>query len=295
MRLSNDFQVATVLRRGIGLFKSTFKSMIKYSFLAVLISSMTSIYMYLIEIVGEKNEMLYIIGLILLVLLLLPIIYYSVRVVATTVDKLKAAAFGESFNYKERYGNSKEIFWRVTLILFLKFVLIIVFIVSCILPAMTFSNFIFKNFDTFWNIEPILLGMANMLSILFALTSLFILARIEFAMSVIYWNVESEYSDIVQSFKMTKHHLFKKLLVIFMAHLPNLILVVITININNSFDGFTGRAVLGLGNLLLTIAANTIIFTWMYSIYLAMFEAMGSFTLSQLNQIDNRGREWLTF
>ena len=79
---------------------------------------MLSIYLYLNEILAEINEVLYVVGLILLLLLILPIIYYSVRVVATSVGKLKAIVLNEDYDYNEKYKLTMAIFQIAGLLLF---------------------------------------------------------------------------------------------------------------------------------------------------------------------------------
>ena len=295
MYMNNEIQVAKVLKRGIGFYKSSFASILKYSFLAVLVSSMLSIYLYLNEILAEINEVLYVVGLILLVLLILPIIYYSVRVVATSVGKLKAIVLNENYDYKEKYKLTRDIFWRVMLVAVLKFLVFILFTVACILPAIAISEIFFSDINFFTNIEPVIQLVSLGISLLIALLSIYLFVKLEFATTIIYWNVETEYSDVMQSMRMTKYHFFKKVIIILIAQLPNLILAGVTFVISMIFNGFIGMTMFGFFNLVITIAISTFIFTWTYSIYLALFEEMKVFSCNQSEKADIDGREWLSF
>lgn len=281
MIMSNDFQVAKVLKRGLELYKVTLKDAFQYSLITVLLTSFISIYMYFLELIGKVNEVFYAVGLVMLVIVLAPLIYYSIRVVATTVGKLKSLVYKSKYNYKVKFYESKELFWRILLVLFLKFVLGIVVVLMCIL--IFYSMVGFNIFKTFF-IVPMILLLISLL-----IVSLIMLFKLEFAAPIIYWNIETEYSDVKLSMRITKYYKLKKVFIILIGHLPNLLILLLSLYTSKVYNGFIDIPFLGLISLIATILFSTVAFSWMYSFYTALFEELGAF------DPDSDDREWLRY
>lgn len=291
MQFSSSVNLAEILNRGFKNFKSTLKPFFKYAVFTVLISYLIQIYVTFMDTFLFNHEKAYIMGIVLLVLLFLPIAYYTIRLNMTAAGKLKTIIEGQPFHFKKQFKNSKYEFWRVFFVLASKFFLKVVVIV-CSLPIMV---------EVINRLTPLGSGFVGVFSLyitiplmIAALLALYMLTRIEFASLVIFWNIDTEFSDIETSMKMTKKHYLKKLMIMFVAHIPTLFVNVLVFS--NFFTSFL-NANIGIKWLyvVMMILFNAVTLSWPMTFYHALFRQMKVFSLSEDVLIDSEGREWLTF
>lgn len=288
MQYEAPLDVASIIKRGTDLYKSTIRDFFKYALLAVLVSEIITIYVTIFDTFFLNQRIVYIAGLIFLVLLYFPIIYYSVRVAITVISKLRATIEERSFDFADQFMVSKEKFWRVFLVLITRFILKLVLILSIISPIMLIIN---QVLDHSFDGSLIISLIAGIVLSLFALYGMI---RLEFASLVIFWDVEAVTTDLKTSILMTKHHFVDKFKVIIIANIPSFILGMITTF--TFFIDFSGPMITFKWLLIfVSMAINLLFYSWSYSFYYPMFEQMKAFALPTEKSIDKEGREWLTF
>lgn len=291
MQFNNSVNTAEILNRGFKNFKSTFKPFFKYALLAVIVSYSINLYVAFMDTFFFNHEVLYITGIVLLVLLFLPIAYYTIRLNMTAAGKLKGIIEGQPFDFRQKLKDSKHEFWRLFFVLAAKFFLKVVMIV-CMLPLTLLLMSKMSSVDPKIGIS--FRSYVVLPATTVAMFILYLLTRLEFASLVIYWNVDTEYSDLDTSMKMTKKHYLKKLMIIIVAHIPNLLVNgVMFLNFVNNY---------GSSNIMLKwiyvvgmVLLNGITLSWPLTFYHSLFMKMKAFTLSEDVLVDDEGKEWLTF
>jgi hypothetical protein len=127
-----------------------------------------------------------------------------------------------------------------------------------------------------------------------AFLSLYGMIRLEFASLVIYWDIETQSTDLGTSIRMTKYHFLEKLKIIIIANIPSFVLGLITTI--TFFIDFTGPLMPFKWLLVfISISINILFYSWSYSFYYPMFEQLKAFALPTEKSVDKDGREWLTF
>lgn len=293
MHYYNNVNIDDIIKKGIKIYTSTFKSFVKFALLAVTLSYLVSIYVGMLDTFLFNHEILYIIGIVLLVLLFLPIAYYSIRMNMTVSGKYKALIEGQPFDFKEKFKESKHDFWRVFFVLAAKFIIrIMAFgaLLPIILYVISTSS---PNSLTMQLNGGILFGVLS-LSVIVTIALLYLLTRLEFASLIVFWKADIDNSDLNASVKMTKTQYFSKLKLILTAHIPNLLISVITIlNIIYNFQSI--NVFTRWGYIIGLICYNTFAFSWSMGLYYPLFKEMKAFPLQTDKVIDEQGREWLTF
>lgn len=288
MQYEAPLDVASVIKRGTDLYKSTIREFFKYAILAVLVSEVITIYVAVFDTFFLGQRLVYIAGLIFLVLLYFPIIYYSVRVAITTIGKLRAIIEERSFDFADQYSISKDKFWRVFLVLIVRFILKIIMILSIVTPGASLLEEIINHTVSFSSLLILFAGL------FVAALSLYGMIRLEFASMVIYWDIDSRSTDLRTSVLMTKHQFIEKLKIIILANIPSFILGIITtftffIDFTSSMMPFKWFLVA------VSMGINVLFYSWSYSVYYPMLEQMKAFALPTEKRIDKDGREWQTF
>lgn len=288
MQIKASVDVSAIIKRGIDLYKSTISKFIIYALIAVMVSEIITIYVGVFDTFFVKYRFFYIGGLIFLVLLYLPIIYYSVRIAITSVGKLKAVIEKRTYDYSYKFEESKDHFWRVFLVLIIRFVLKLIFILSIVTPIIMVGKKVLGLMELDVAFFVIIFS-----SIISAGISLYLMLRLEFATLVIYWHVDTEYSDLKTSMLMTKYLFAEKLKIILFANIPGILLGMITTI--TFFVDFSGSLFLKWVFIFTSIVINILFYSWSYSIYYPLFEDMKAFALPTEKNIDEHGREWQTF
>jgi len=291
MQFNHSVNIAEILNRGFKNFKSTFKPFFKYALLAVIISYVIQLYITVMDTVLFDNEVAYITSIVLMVLVFLPVAYFTVRMNMTVSGKFRAVKEAQPFLFKEKFKDSKHEFWRVFFVLASKFFIRVIMMI-CFMPLLVLL------------LTPIMpeglnfAGLSGMIvvivSTLAGLSFLYLLSRLEFATLVIYWQVDTEHSDLRTSMEMTKTQYLKKLKLIIIAKIPKIVMnIIMFANVFISPIGNTGA--LRWGYLLGLIIFETITYAWPLAYYYPMFKQMKAFPLQSDVLIDEEGKEWLTF
>lgn len=290
MQFKDSFNFAEILNRGFRSFKSTFRPFFKYALLAVFVSYLVQLYVTILDTYLLDHEMIYVVGIVLLVLLFLPIAYMTIRLNMTAAGKLKAIIEGQPFSFKNKFIESKHDFWRIFAVLAVKFIIKITMYLSLVPLGLYLISILSPmqpeiNSNFIWLMLP---------SLIVALVMFYLLTRLEFATLAIYWHVDSDKSDLSTSMHMTKNHYFSKLLLIIVAHIPGLILSLLTL-INFLSNYQTINVFTRWTYLIAVILISAISFSWPMCLYYPMFKDMKAFTLSSDVVVDEDGKEWLTF
>ncbi len=295
MEISNNISVANVLKKGTKTFFSTFLTMLKYAFLATLIENTVSIYFVILDTLFYDNHVYYIAGMALLLLALLPVVYYSVRLGITSSQKLKAVHYKEKFNFRKKFSDSKKYFWKVMQVLLLQLILIIALMVTVFLIGLEvfLHNDMNENFMFLY--DDFARNVIFYVSIILSICILYLLARVELATKIICWDVKVGSNGVQGSMKLTKNHFLKKLVIIISANIPTFLLTIVGVMLSIYLDiedveGYLGLTI-DVGSTLLSIILGMCLYTWSRSMYLALFNEMKLF--SNDNKTDDR--EWVTF
>lgn len=293
MHFFNTVNIDEIFKDGFKIYKSTFKIFLKYALLAVTLSYLISIYVGILDTFLFDYEIAYIIAIVLLVLLFLPIAYYSVRMNMTAASKFKALIEGQPFNFQGKLKESKHDFWRVFFVLAAKFLIKLMMILA-LAPTILYIVSLTSPTSLVMQMNGAVVIIILAISLLIAGGMLYLLTRLEFASLIIYWHVDTEKSDLSASMKMTKSQYFTKLRLMIVAHIPSIVLNIITIlNFIYNFQSF--NPVMRWGYILGLIAFNTVTFSWSMSYYYPLFKQMKAFALQSEKVVDEEGREWLTF
>lgn len=289
MQFNNSVNLAEILNRGFKNFKSTFKPFFKYAFLAVFVSYLIQVYVAVMDTFFLNHETLYIIGIIALVILFLPIAYFTIRLNMTAAGKLKAIIEGQPFNFKEKLTDSKHEFWRVFAVLAAKFAIKMIMFITLI-PVFLWLATILSP------VQEATPGLYAMVvpSLVVTIALFYLLTRLEFATLVIYWSVDTDHSDLNTSIRMTKNQYFKKLKLIIIAHIPSMILTLLmALNFFANYAEFNVmyRWIYILG----VILFNTITLSWPMAFYYPLLKDMKAFKMIAGKVVDDEGQEWLTF
>ena len=290
MQFNSSVQLAEILNRGFRSFKSTFRPFFKYALLAVMVSYIIQIYVAVIDTFLLDHEILYVGGIVLLVLFFIPIAYYTIRLNIVAAGKLKAIIEGQPFNFKDKFKESKHEFWRVFSVLAVKFTLRIVMYLSLIPVAIL----IIAKLNP---AKPVISNVSLMMpipSLLIAFCMLYLMTRLEFASLIVYWHADSDYSDLNTSMKMTQKQYFSKLKIMIIAHIPNMIMGVLTV-LNFVFNYQSLNLLTRWSYLIVIIIINTVTLSWPMVFYYPLFKQLKAFKLTSDKVIDHEGKEWLTF
>jgi len=293
MHFFNMVNIDEIFKEGSKIYKTTFKTFLKYALLAVTLSYLVSIYVGILDTFLFDYDIAYIIAIVLLVLLFLPIAYYSIRVNMTAASKFKALIEGQPFNFKEKFKESKHEFWRVFFVLAAKFLIRLMMLLA-LLPIILYVVSLSSPGSLVMQMNTNIIMVIMFFSALIAMGLLYLLTRLEFASLIIYWHAETDKSDLSASMKMTKSQYFAKLKLMIVAHIPNLVLnIITTLNFIYNFQSF--NPVMRWGYILGLIVFNTVTFSWSMSFYYPLFKQMKAFALQSEKLVDEEGREWLTF
>ncbi|MBI9012560.1 MAG: hypothetical protein JEZ08_10060 [Clostridiales bacterium] len=293
MHFFNTVNIDEIFKDGFKIYKSTFKTFLKYALLAVTLSYLVSIYVGILDTFLFDYDIAYIIAIVLLVLLFLPIAYYSIRMNMTAAGKFKALIEGQPFNFKEKFKESKHDFWRVFFVLAAKFLIRLMMLLA-LLPTILYIVSLASPTSLVMQMKGTVVFIVLFVTLLIAGGLLYLLTRLEFASLIIYWHVDTDKSDLSASMIMTKSQYFTKLKLMIVAHIPNIVLNIITVlNFIYNFQSF--NPIMRWGYILGLIAFNTVTFSWSMSYYYPMFKQMKAFALQKEKIVDEEGREWLTF
>lgn len=293
MHFFNSVKIDEIIKKGIKIYTSTLKSFIKFALLAVTMSYMVSIYVGILDTFLFEYELLYILAIVLLVLLFLPIAYYSIRMNMTAAGKFKALIEGQSFDFKDKYKESKHDFWRVFFVLAAKFIIRIMTF-GALLPMILFIISLSSPDSLTMQLNGVILFIVLFISGLVTLALFYLLTRLEFASLIIFWKADVDKSDLDASIKMTQTQYFSKLKLIIIAHIPNAIISLVTLlNIIYNFQGT--NLIARWGYILGLIGFNTMAFSWSMGLYYPLFKSMKAFPLQTDKVIDEEGHEWQTF
>jgi hypothetical protein len=219
--------------------------------------------------------------------------YFTFRITITNVGKFKTIVNEQTYEYKIKYKESKEKFWRIAVIFIIKTILKAIALASIGVPV--FYGYAYFN-PQILDLQLPLWGLAilSLFGGLCFLGDVYLLIRLEFASVIVYWDVDSDISDLGTSMRMTKHDLFNKMKVMFVAHLPGMVMALVSlIYIFMEVDSASGW--LGLLNIIVSVIINTALFSWIYSLYYPMFEQIKAFTFEKELTVDSEGREWTTY
>lgn len=293
MHFFNTVNIDEIFKDGFKIYKSTFKTFLKYALLAVTLSYLVSIYVGILDTFLFDYDIAYIIAIVLLVLLFLPIAYYSIRMNMTAASKFKALIEGQPFNFKGKFKESKHDFWRVFFVLAAKFLIRLMMLLA-LAPTILYIVSLASPTSLLMQINGAIVAIILFVTLLIAGGLLYLLTRLEFASLIIYWHVDIDKSDLSASMKMTKTQYFTKLRLMIVAHIPSIVLNIITVlNFIYNFQSF--NPVMRWGYIVGLIAFNTVTFSWSMSYYYPMFKQMKAFALQSEKVVDEEGREWLTF
>ncbi|MCH4886796.1 hypothetical protein EZV73_04410 [Acidaminobacter sp. JC074] len=291
MQFTHSVKIAEILNRGFKNFKSTFKPFFKYALLAVVISYIIQLYIAVMDTILFDNEVLYIASIVLMVLVFLPVAYFTVRMNMTASGKYKAVKEGQPFDFKEKFNDSKHEFWRVFFVLASKFFIRVIMMI-CFMPLVMFiftpvlpEGLSFSGFSG---------SLVLIVSTSAGLAFLYLLTRLEFATLIIYWQVDTEHSDLRTSMEMTRTQYLEKLKLIIVAQIPKIIMnMVMFMNVFIMPFGQTpmGRWTYLIGLIIFEAAS----YAWPLSFYYPLFKQMKAFPLQSDVLIDEEGKEWLTF
>jgi hypothetical protein len=220
-------------------------------------------------------------------------VYYSVRITITNVSKFKNIILEKPFDYKKHYEKSKEKFWRVFVVLILKFIIKAVMIGSFMIPAaVTISSLFPEMVDVSLGLPYTI--MSFVFSLIVITLGIYLLIRLEFATLTIYWDFETDYSDVKTSFLLTKKNLWSKVKVMIIAHIPGFIMSVISLVYIFS-DLQEGAGYIRWIYIGLSLIVNTVFYSWIYAMYYPMMEELRCFDFDKVKTIDEKGREWMSF
>lgn len=293
MQIGSKVNVANSLRQGRQFYVEHFISFFKYALLAVFVSYIVSIYVAVFDTWFLNYPVIYVMGLVLLLLLYFPIVYYSIRLTITNAEKLKAMFNNETYRYDKGFQRSKDKFWRVFVILVIRFFLKTVAIASLGIPIL--NQVALKKPEILnFTLDPGLTPWTFVFGVIGLVTSVYLLIRFEFATIVVFWDIESGKSDLKTSMMLTKTQLFDKLKVMLVAHIPGLVLSAISLAYI-FYNQIELAASIKWIYVVLSVTLNTVFYSWLYAFYYPLLGNMKCMMAGQRKTIDEKGREWLSF
>ncbi|MBN2794979.1 MAG: hypothetical protein JXR88_06210 [Clostridia bacterium] len=293
MLINKDVQTSICINDGKHLFLNNHIKFAKFGFLAVMISYFVSVYWTFFDTFLAGHPLLYVLGLILLLLMYFPIIYYSIRITIANAEWLKGQYAGDTEKYSHVFQKSRDKFWRIFFVQLIKFLLKSFFI---ILFLITWFYYWGKHHEIY-RIYPfqnsILFGLIG-LTILIGSVVFYILYRMEFADLSVFWDIDIPGREFKTSWLLTKYYQIDKIKIVMIAHLPNFILSTGSmIYVFNNID----EMALGLRwtYLIVTIILNTFFYSWRYAILFPVLNTMRCLEKECKTTVDEDGREWLSF
>lgn len=281
-----------IRKKGLQLFRKVWGPIFFFALIATIVSNLVSIYFAIFDTFFMDNNLMYLIANISMVIIFLPIVYFSVRLSITNSEKIKTIITKQPYSYIKGFKKSKEKFWKVLTIIIIRSLVKVILIGALVVIGLAIAvqlQLDFVNID----IEVVTLLPFVAVSAIIAIVCVYYLIRIEYASLIVYWDLEIEGSALRGSMALTRYKLFSQYKIMFLAHLPAIFIGVLNLIFVNV--GFADSSIeFRWGFIAGSMVFDIIFYPWLQSLYYPIFEQMKVF--KQENRIiDDTGREWLTF
>lgn len=293
MLINKDVKASTCFNNGKDLFLKHHIKFAKYAFITVVISYFVSLYWAFFDTFLAEHPLLYVVGLILLLLIYFPIIYYSIRLTISNAEWLKNVYGNQPKKYKQIFTKSRDKFWRIFFIQLVKFLLKVIFILSLSITIMYFVGKTNMNYRMFEYQTGTFIGLIG-LTFVVGVIVLYTLYRLEFADIAVFWDIDGVGKEFKTSWLLTKYNQVAKMKLVVIAHLPNFILSLASIlYVLNNMD----QMAIGVrwSYLSVMVVLNTFFYAWRYAMIYPALNKMKCMEEQCQLTVDEDGREWLTF
>lgn len=293
MQISNSVDVTDTLKNGKKLYGKHMIPFMRYALLSVLVSQLVPFYVAVFNTFFTDYLLIYVLGLIFLMLLYFPIVYYSIIITITNAEKLKSIYRNDDYDYRQGFHNSRDKFWRVFFVMFVRFILKLIAVFAIMLPVFYFIGK--ANPEAVpMTIGTVSIPMLMAVSGVGLIFSVYFLVRTEFAAFVVYWDIKVIENEFKTSMMLTKHEFIKKLKIIIVAHLPGLTLSLTSLMyiFLNLEDIHPMIRWIYIGA---TLGVNLLLYSWRYAFYFPLLDGMKCLVSENKTTIDEKGREWLSF
>lgn len=289
MHFNRSVNIAEIIRNGFTSYKESFIQFFKYALLVILVSHSIQLVSAFIDTFMVTHAIIYIILTSVIFISVIPIAYFAIRLNMTAARKFKAIVEKQPFDFRKEYKDSKHDFWRLFTVLATKFALKFIMLIASI--PLLIQLMMYLGFDGFGRdyFSVYIIGP----SVLILLFVAIVLLRLEFAAYAVYWHVDSEYTDLNTSIRMTKDQFFSKFALIVLSRLPSYLISGITIM--TVFMNSTGSSMARWLTVIFIATINLVSLSWPISMYYHLFKELKAFKLSSKMLVDDEGNEWLTF